>query len=918
MSTVQGNSTSKGSPKPPLRWRRTCALLALCAALFTPAAALAETVSSVVITGLSTLADQSVRDVITIEAGDEYAPAAVDAAVKRLTRWGVFDAVHTETVRGASGMEIRFAVHEATIVSSVDVSGNYPYVQNKVRRYLTLHPGDPFSREIIDAQVARIKEFYAREGFVGTEVDVAEEPHPSEQGVDLTFHIRRGQVLRYRSIEVRGNSAFPQGRFVTAINPYRSFSEQRLRRSLRELREFYQSEGYPKIHISVADKRIDEEAKRIDLVLDVSEGSKVAVSFEGESRVSRHSLRKALTLFSDGSIDAFELDDNAEELRKLLVDRGYPDAKVGWQRKEKEDGTILIVFAIDAGTSRRIAHLSFDGTRGVSSKDLKEGMHNRQKAFRVSGAYDPEAQKEDDAAILTAMRHKGYVDAGVGSWEISQLPEGGDLSIAIPVAQGPQTIVGAIEFPGNDAFSTKRLLEALKMKIGKPLDEPGLEEDRKRLLAFYADRGYPYAEISQSWHRDASNSNAIIRYEISQGAFTRFGSILIVGDVLTSQKAIRHAMEFKEGDPYSAKKLIESQLGIRRLGPFSYVNLELIGLDERSNIVHVKVKVEEERPFLIDLGLTYSTADRLVGTLAFTNINSFGWAKRNALKLTAGQHLSRAELSWLDPRFLGADIEMSTAGWIQYKKQPTYAYTQMGGGFGWAKRFARFGFFTRYELDRNYFVQGDSTAADADSLRDNTISRISLSANYDTRDSFSNPSKGFYTLAGVDIYNEIKGNEANFVKFTWQGEYDQGFLRRLVLSTALRADRIQAIGSDVSVPTSELLFLGGDFTVRGFAEDSLGPVDANGNATGGRTRFIINEELRVRLTRSFSVAAFFDMGTLTNTFSEIGWESFRKSAGLGLRYITPVGPIRLDYGFKLDRKDGESIGRLHFTFGYVF
>ena len=131
-------------------------------------------------------------------------------------------------------------------------------------------------------------------------------------------------------------------------------------------------------------------------------------------------------------------------------------------------------------------------------------------------------------------------------------------------------------------------------------------------------------------------------------------------------------------------------------------------------------------------------------------------------------------------------------------------------------------------------------------------------------------------------------------------------------------NRILTIGSNVSVPTNQLLFLGGSDTIRGFDDDSLGPTNAAGDATGSRTRWIWNEELRFRVWKAISWAFFFDMGSLTNNFSDISWFTIRRSFGMGIRYITPVGPIRADYGFKLDRRAGESIGKFNLTFGYVF
>lgn len=894
-----------------------CACIILAMSAFARTAA-AETVTSVTINGLTTLDETKVKQLIGIKRGDEFTLSEVDRSLQYLRAWGVFDIIRVNPSMADGGVDLNYYLEEATIVASIDVSGNYPYLENKVRKYLTLHPGDIYTPERLLDQIERIKKFYEREGYVGTEVYVEEEPKPEIHGVALTFHIRRGGLIRYRSIEVVGNHAFPDGRIVSKINPLRPFSERRLRQAIRDLRDFYHTKGYPKARIKVTQKHLDFDAMRVDITVQVNEGPHVEVQFVGAPHISRRLMRKKITLFREGAIDQFELERSVEILQTMLEEKGFPDAKVRWNRENRKDGTILITFLIDEGASKRIRWLRFEDTGEVSAKKISETMQNRQMAFGTRGAFKPQAIGDDDEAIVATMQSKGYLDASVGEWEVKPTKQGYALDVTVPIDPGPQIIVSDIVFNGASSFTNKLLLKSVKIKPGKPLDLPGLESDRERLLHFFADNGFPYAQVRQHYDIDGTEHTARIVYDIEQGTFVRVGSMFIVGDVLTSQKAIKKAMNLKEGDPFSRKKLIESQLNIRRLGPFSYVSIETLGIKEQRDVVHLKIKVEEQRPFMLDLGISYSTDDNLTGSLAFRNINAFGWAKTNTLKLTLGKDLSRAEISWLDPRFLGSSFEMTTAAWVQYKHQPTYTYTQVAGAMGWTKRLSRWNFFFRYELDRNYFVEGDSVAADADSLRNNTISRTSISSDYDSRDSFSFPTKGMYTYGGIDFFNEIKGNNANFVKFTWQYEYDLGFLRRFVLSTALRTSHIQTIGNNVSVPTNERLFLGGDDTIRGFDEDSLGPTNAQGQAIGSLTRWITNIELRFLLWKHLSLAAFYDMGSLTPNYSDITLVDVRNSAGIGLRYNTPVGPIRADYGFKLDRRQGESIGRFHFTFGYVF
>jgi len=875
-------------------------------------------VADIRLKGLVGIDEKVVRDVIPFKVGDPFRFEDLDLGVSFLRKWGVFDVIEARTIDTTEGVVVEITFGEAKVITSIDIIGNYPYLENKILKYLTIHTGDLYTSKRVEDQIDRIKEFYNREGYVDTEVYVEEEEQPFEHGVAITFRIGRGDLIRYRTITIEGNRAYPDGRFASAIDSFRPYSEQRLRRTLRELAEFYRQHGYPRAKIWIIKKEISFDARRADLVVGVYEGPKVKVKFKGNHRISNRKLRKAVTIFKEGNYDSYEIEASIEAIKQLYKTSGYPEAQIKADTQTDEEGTIAITFTISEGASQIVRKIIFEGNDHIGAGQLKKDMATKQHSFSHKGAFDPEMVDEDASSIRRIYSGDGYGETEVGNWDVKRHKGGFNLDITIPIQEGLQTIVRRVVFKGNDSVSSRRLLSVLKVRPKKPLDEVDILNERQRLLIYYTDHGHPYAEVKQTIERDEPSNAADIIYDINEGDKVQIGRILIVGDVLTSQKAIKGSMGIHEGDKFSYKKIVDSQLNLRRLGAFSAVTIETIGLAEKEQIVHLLVEVDEQKPFLLDLEFGYSTDYGFSGALSFTNLNSFGWAKRTMLKMTGGRDLQRAEIGWLDPAFLGSSFEMSVLSWIQHEIRPAFDYLQLAGSLGFFRRYRSFGFFFKYELDRNYLIEGSSTAADAESLRDNTISDISLSSSYDTRDSFSNPTKGWFTMGGVDIFNEIGGNQANFVKFYWQGENEETIFKRFTFSTMLRFNNIVTIGSNVSVPTNELLFLGGDDTVRGFDEDGLGPVDANGDPTGGRVRWIFNEELRIRLFNRFQWVFFFDMGSLTNNFSGMNWDYIRQSAGFGLRYVTPVGPIRADYGIKLDRKSGESFGRFHLTFGYLF
>lgn len=785
--------------------------------------------------------ERDVLDIIAIKEGATFSTEKMEKAVNYLKKWGIFEEISASTMPSKEGMQIDLYVKEAPLIGEIDIKGNYPYIEQKIRKYLTVRPGDIYTRAKIDEQIERIKEFYSREGFFNTKVSSSESWNETTRDVKAKFEIKHGSLLRYGKINIEGGNKTIKGRIYSYINPLRPYTPRKFNTAIRRAIDYYHSHGRPRARIK-AEVRTDVDAGKVHADIKVSEGPKVKVKIIGNKKIGDRKLKKAITIFEEGSFDEYEISSSKEKLLGLYLAKGYPDIEIYTERKDQPNGNIMIEFHI------------------------KEGKKLKTAAVKKS--------KE---------------------------------KIKLPVKN--------ISFIGNTSVDKEILLKKLKNKIGKLLNVTVLEDDKNRISSYYSDHGWPYVEVSQ--FVDTLSDGVEIRHEISEGIPVKIGRIFVVGNSLTTTRAIKKAITIHEGAPYSFEKITESQLALRRLGVFNTVTFETLGLEEKEAVVHVVIKVEEAKPFAMDFGLAYSTDERYSGSIGFTNFNSFGMAKRSNLKLTGGRELSRAEANWIDPRFFGSDFEMTTSTWLQYQDKNTFNYMQAGGGLGFFRRFHRTGILAKYELERNYFVEGDSVAADASSLRDNTISKVTLSASFDTRNNFADPTRGIFAMMNTDIFNEVRGNQANFVKLRWFFSNYWSFWKRLSFSNNARLDRIQALGH-VSVPSNELFLMGGDDTLRGFSEDSLGPVNSAGQATGGRVRWIYNAELHIKLLKNWQGAIFYDTGSLTSEFSQINLETVRQSVGFGVRYITPVGPIRFDYGIILDKLAGDNFGRFHLTFGYVF
>jgi len=807
---------------------------------------------------------------------------------------------------------------DGKLISGIGISGNYPYIDSKIRRYLTIRPSDHYNEATMEEQKERIIDFYKREGWIDSSVTVRPEYVDESDSIYIHIKIKRGFLLRYREIDVVGDYSLPTSLVASKINPWKPYTPRRLRESIRRITATYRKHGYPLARVRLLKTHVNMASRTIDVAVRIEEGPHVRVVFEGNKHLGGLHLKKVLTIFTEGAIDSFELEECVKALKKRYLNRGFPNTRIDFTRDEVADNKILITFHIDEGTPERIRDIEFEGNDDIKSGKIEGAMVSRPLSLIHPGIYDKGVLSNDLKRIDRFYQSRGFPDAEVDLPHISKLYNGTQLVVDIPIVEGPHFNVRQILFEGDVLFPEKYLKRAIKSRVDRPLNFTILEDEEVTLVAFYADRGFPYVTVDLQVIEDPATSSADLHFAIASGPEVRMGPISIVGDFITSQKAILRAAGIKEGDLFSYERLVNGKISLRRLGAFSTVNIDPVGLKEKATTIPLTIRVEEMRPFKLDFDIGYSTDEKLIGGIDFVNRNSFGWGKRTALQLLAGRRYSRGELSWIDPKLAGWDVEMSTSGWLQYENKSVFSYIQAGGGVGFYRRYHRTSYLLRTNFTRNYFLLGSSTAADAESLRNNNIFNTLLSVSFDTRNSFADPTKGVYLSCYTNFYNEIRGQNAHFVKLGTKDGIYWSFAERFTLANDARFESIQTFGKNISVPSNELLLLGGDDSLRGFERDSLGPVNAAGRPTGGRLRLIVNNEFRIGLIDNFKWVFFHDMGFLTNSFSAVTLGQLRHSIGFGLHYITPIGPIKADYGFIIDRQPGEHIGRFHLTFGYIF
>jgi outer membrane protein insertion porin family len=425
-------------------------------------------------------------------------------------------------------------------------------------------------------------------------------------------------------------------------------------------------------------------------------------------------------------------------------------------------------------------------------------------------------------------------------------------------------------------------------------------------------------KASTSYNRDRTLAD--LAYDVDPGPRVTVGDIFISGNLRTDERVIRRELEIQPGAPLSLRSLHDGQRNLRDLAIFHDVSYRTIGLKEKAQTVNQFVEIEEAKPYYSEFSVGYESDTGLYGRAKIGDHNLFGWNK----DLWASGEISetgyRLEIRLTEPRFLGMHLMASIGAFYEELTEFNQPFgTRTTGGslsFGkdWGEHWTTA---LSFRLEKRDQFSVDDRSPDEEEEDTRTIFVTTPYVRYDSRDSFVRPTRGLLSSLSVDISKGIQNQLDDFVRYQFDTRYYLTPIERVTFAGLGRIGQVISYAGTKEVPDDQLFYLGGIQDVRGYKENLL-RFDENGDPVGGKRTTVGSLEARIDLGMNFELTTFFDIGSVQNTQVESGSDRFRSSVGLGLRYITAIGPIGLLYGYKLDRKEGESAGRFHLSIGYSF
>ncbi|MEW6381993.1 MAG: outer membrane protein assembly factor BamA [bacterium] len=879
-----------------------------------------------------------IQYLLDVQVGDMFSQKKIDQGISRIRMLNIFSSVQVEKEADTSGVRLKVIVQKQPIIEDINISGNYPLFKNEVNKVISARIGDCFNPANLQQSARDIEQLYRSEGYYQARVSIRSKESSLRQKVKVTFRIEKGWRTKVQEVEFEENGkpikdvfAFQSILGMYAGNILR---EVKLKKNIRQMESILVNQGFLKAKVSY--RVVPRSAENALLKIIIDRGRKVQVSFQGNHAIKDAQLRSKITLYENRSFAEFDLQESIEDIKGLYLEKGFLFIDASYEKKIADNGEVRITFHIQEGERVFLDRITFSGNQGISSKKLRGQMLILQKITPFQrNAFNRLVYEEDLKAIKALYAFEGYPWAEVSDGETTLSPDRRRISKTVSIREGPRVVVERVSFQGNRLFQDSVLEANLTLRPGTFFTEKKWQEDRKRLAIFYTNNGYVFVKITPRVDFHKEKGSVEITYTIDEGSEAFFGKSIIRGNVRTRYPVIRESLDFSEGEAFSYQKVVESNKNLSDLGIFRAVRVKPIGLEKQERKTDILVEVEEMNTGRANLGVGFNSSQGYRGYLELREDNVAGTSLGTTLRLEYSgigkqynlsdgvQYARKVTLGLHDPLLLPRQkVDGNLDLFDNYDEKTGYDLRQNGLKIRLGRSLNKTTKISlTYRLESARLHNVDAALDDTDipeSDRELTISSLKPALSFDTRDSFFDPRRGIYAQVGFEFAGGFLSGESNFSKLTISTAEFFSLSRRLVLALETSGGNAWVPLHD-KLPIQERFYAGGLNSVRGYLEDSLGPRTEDEDVpTGGRVSLVNTLELRYDLYRQLDSLIFCDAGNVWDSPKELDLATMRASAGLGLRLVTPVGPIRLDHAWILDRREGEPIGKFYISVGHLF
>lgn len=941
-----------------------------------------QTVTSLDVAGRPDLNASQFQSTFAQQPDQPFDQQKVEATATALKAAGKFENVRIQVEPESKGLRVLFVIEPAVNYGIFQFPGAERFAYSRlvqVANYLTQAPYNATQVEHDRQQLVR---FFQQEGYFTAQVTTELNQDTRHGVVNVIFHSQLGKKAKFGAIDIAGlpppETTDLQHRLTTliarlrgaAIRTGKTYQHSSLNKATTYLQSRLQKEGFLAAQVKLAGAEYHADTNRADIHFDVKPGAKTHVQIAG-AHLWPWTKKDLLPEYQGVGVDDETVQEGQQALVSHYQGKGYFDVNVTSEMSGSEQ-LRTVVYHITKGKKHKVSDVRLTGEKQLKADALMPHLTVEKKHFFSHGKYSDQLVRTSVNNLKAVYQSQGFSNVQVTS---SVVNRGGDIQVAFHVAEGPRDIVQSLKIEGANTFPQSQFApQGLKLATGQPYSQANVQSDRANIVANYLRAGYLTSSFretaSQVSKNDPHHINVV--YHIYEGPRVFTGDILTLGRVHTQQHLINlDVANIKPDQPLTETNLLTAGSKLyNHTGVFDWAEVDPKSQITTQTSEDVLVKVHEANrneftysfgfevvnrggsipsgtvalPNLPPVGLPSNFTTSQVtfygprGSVEYTRNNLRGKGEQLSLTAFAGRLDQRGSIYYIDPNFRWSNWK-STASFTAERNEenPIFSSQQEIASYQ-VQRYideARKNlFFVRYS-----FSQTDLTRILIQALVPTADQHVRLSgfgANLtrDTRDNVLDAHKGVLDSLEVDINSTKLGSSVDFAKLTSQAAFYKEKFHHIVWAENIRIGLAQPFANS-RVPLSEAFFTGGGDSLRGFPLDGAGPqrsveVCSSGQTSncpqisvpaGGNELFVINAEARIPLPfkQGLSIVPFYDGG---NVFPVIGFHDFTSlytnSVGIGVRYSTPVGPIRFDLGHNVNPVPGVSSTQYFISIGQAF
>ncbi len=648
------------------------------------------------------------------------------------------------------------------------------------------------------------------------------------------------------------------------------------------------------------------------------------VAFSGNDEVKSEDLRERGAFVLNAPYNPVTVAEAVTRLVALYREKGFYQAQLRTDTEALGEGQVRLKVQVEEGEKFKVVEVALRGVASLPESEVRDQMKTSPWTLwswlSDSGRLRHDLLEEDRQRIASFYQDHGFLDVRVGEPEIAVDDTARTVRVAIPVTEGQQYRLASIALQGDELLSLEELRGLVKLKDGEVFRRSLFVQGIAAINRRYASRGYAFVRVDYATKTDPQAQTIAVTFIIGRGPQARFGRIDIVGNVTTRDRVVRRQLTFAEGEVFNNDKLARSRQKVMNLGLFESV--DFVPKPRGEDVIDIEVAVKERLTGQLSFGAGYGSEDKLTGQVQLQETNFLGRGQSLALNVRYSATRRNYTLSFTEPALFdgpwsaGFSVYDALTEYDEYDRKSVGGRLSVGRSLG---EFFRGGVSVKHETVTVSNVDDTASTYIREQEGRATTNSLRLSLSRDTRDFYLNPSRGNRTAGAVEYAGGALGGDNSFTKLELEHATYVPLIGKLVGMIHGEYGRIEGFGGH-EPPIYEKFFLGGLATLRGFQYRSVGPVDENDDPKGGVQQLYFNAELIYPLVpeQALNLVAFYDTGNAWDKGESVALGDLRESAGFGIRWMSPIGPLRMEWGYVLDRREGESKSDWGIQFGTVF